>query len=88
MTWRPVPFRVGAKYRVKRSVQPLREPLMEGEVLRYERDGCSSYDGMTGCMFRDASKQSRVWELDDNADVESWRDVFEEIQSSEARRGA
>ena len=78
--WRESPFVVGRHYRVIRDFQALRDTFTAGEILVYERDAWSRYDGITGYFFSEAgSGELRSWDIDDGEDLGVWRDLFEEL---------
>jgi hypothetical protein len=78
-TMRECPFKLGRQYRVRKSFNALRDSFSAGEVLTFERDARSRYDGITGYFFRRAGTDTlRVWDIDDEADIIVWKDLFEE----------
>ncbi len=80
--WRESPFVTGRRYRVRRSFEALRDTFQGGEVLTYERDAYSRYDGLTGYFFsQPGSDRLRAWDISDDQDLETWRQFFEEIQA-------
>jgi hypothetical protein len=49
-------------------------------VLAYERDAYSRYDSYTGYFFsQDGAERLRSWDIHDDEDLESWRELFEEV---------
>lgn len=77
--WRPSPFVIGRRYRVRRDFKALRDSFQAGEVLRYEHDAYSRYDSMTGYFFSQPNaEQLRAWDLHDDEEIECWRELFEE----------
>jgi len=78
--WRVSPFSVGRSYRVRRDFKSLRDAFTAGEVLTYESDAYSHYHGYTGYVFSQAGAEpKRVWDIHDDDDLESWRELLEEI---------
>ncbi|MBN8418184.1 MAG: hypothetical protein J0L73_04650 [Verrucomicrobia bacterium] len=74
------PFKRGRAYRVRHSFAALRDSFTAGEVLIFDSSAWSRYDGITGFFFTQPRRQGgRVWDLADDADVESWRQLFEEM---------
>lgn len=74
------PFTIGRSYRVLRSFGALRDSFTAGEVLTYDSKAWSRYDGITGYFFQQEGREDlRVWDLDDDADVMVWKELFEEI---------
>jgi hypothetical protein len=63
--WRASPFTRGRKYRVLESFQALRDAFAKDEVLTYESEGYSLYDGMAGYFFRDSSNKIRTFDVSD-----------------------
>jgi hypothetical protein len=67
---------------VRRDFRALRDSFALGEVLKYEAEAYSRYDGLTGYLFsQDGVERKRVWDIQDDGDLESWRELFEEIVS-------
>jgi hypothetical protein len=82
--WRPSPFAVGQRYRVRRDFQSLRDSFRAGEVLTYERDTWSRYDECTGYVFTQSGTSIlRLWDVYDTEDVAVWRDLFEALPDVE-----
>ncbi len=78
-SWRKCPFTVGTYYVVLCSFQALRDNFAEGEVLQFEADAWSRYDGITGYFFRQrSSEELRVWDISDNDDISQWNQFFSE----------
>jgi hypothetical protein len=78
--WRQSPFAAGRRYRVRRDFKALRNSFVAGEVLTYDRDAYSRYDGYTGYFFtQSVTEQLRSWDISDGDDLEVWKDLFEEI---------
>jgi hypothetical protein len=76
--WRPSPFVVGRRYRVRRDFQSLRDAFRAGEVLTYVRDAYSRYDSYTGYFFsQPGASASRSWDIHDEEDLAVWRELFE-----------
>lgn len=74
------PFRVGARYRVKRSFKALRDRFEESEVLVFDSSAWSRYDGITGYFFTQAGAAGvRSWDIGDEESVEIWRELFEPL---------
>jgi hypothetical protein len=47
-----------------------------GEVLTFEFESWSRYDGVTFYLFRDTFDKVCVWGLRDDDDVQEWRSLF------------
>ncbi|HTA29016.1 MAG TPA: hypothetical protein VK731_00950, partial [Candidatus Cybelea sp.] len=78
--WRRCPFKIGARYRVRRDFKALRESFKADEVLTYHSDAWSRYDGITGYFFEQTSTTGmKVWDIDDGEDLEIWRELFEAL---------
>lgn len=78
--WRECPFEPGRAYRVRRSFVALRDSFTAGEVLTFDSDAWSRYHGITGYFFRQSGGGSlRVWDLEDDADVQDWRLFFDPL---------
>jgi len=81
--WRDCPFIVDGFYIVLKSFKALRDTFIEGEVLQFERDAWSRYDGVTGYFFRqENSAGTRVWDIGDDDDIEQWRELFVERKAA------
>ena len=81
--WRECPFVSGRQYRVRRSFAALRDSFTAGEILTFDADAWSRYDEMTGYFFRQCGSDTlRVWDIDDDADILVWRELFEELPRS------
>lgn len=79
-SWRECPFAVGRRYLVRRDFEALRDRFVLGEALTFDRDSYSRYDAYTGYVFSQPGDPGhRVWDLHDDDDLESWRELFEEI---------
>ncbi|WP_143525750.1 hypothetical protein [Rhodanobacter sp. C05] len=77
--WRECPFAVDSFYVVLKSFTALRDKFVEGEILQFEKDAWSRYDGITGYFFRQKSSIfTRVWDIGDGDDIEQWRELFVE----------
>ena len=80
-SWRASPFAVGRSYRVRRDFKALRDTFAAGEVLVYESDAYSHYHGYTAYVFSQSGReQKRVWDIHDDDTVESWRELFDEVE--------
>lgn len=87
--WRECPFTVGRRYRVRSSFKALRDAFTAGDVLTYEADAWSRYDGITGYFFRQqGGGRLQVWDIDDDADISVWTDLFEELPDDDTRKQA
>lgn len=81
--WRECPFIRGRRYRVRKSFAALRDSFTADEVLTFDSDAWSRYDGITGYFFRQpGSEKLRVWDIDDDADILIWKELFEELPES------
>ena len=48
--------------------------------MTFDSDAWSRYDGITGYCFRQAGRETlRVWEIDDDTDIQIWQELFEEL---------
>jgi hypothetical protein len=77
--WRECPFRRGAKYRVLKTFTPMRGAFGTGELLTFDTDTYSRYDGMTGYFFHDTAGIGRVWDVRDEDDIDRWKNIFVEV---------
>jgi hypothetical protein len=78
--WRECPFTRGRRYRVRQSFDALRDSFTTGEVMTFDSDAWSRYDGFTGYFFRQQGREMlRSWDIDDDADILVWRVLFEEL---------
>ncbi|HYE78883.1 MAG TPA: hypothetical protein VEI97_12935 [bacterium] len=76
----PRPFVEGRRYRVRRSFAALRDVFTEGEILVYARRAWSRYDGILGYFFMMPDREGlRAWDIAEDADIEVWREYFEEV---------
>lgn len=81
------PFKRGRAYRVRHTFAALRGSFTAGEVLIFDSSAWSRYDGITGFFFTQPGRQGgRVWDLADDADVESWRQLFEEMPAEDGAK--
>jgi hypothetical protein len=82
--WRPSPFVAGRTYRVRIDFKSLFDTFQSGEVVKYEGDAYSRYDCITGYFFSQPNvPNGRRWDIHDDEDLETWRKLFEEVQSNE-----
>ena len=50
-------------------------------MLVYESDAYSHYHGYTAYVFsQSGTEQKRVWDIHDDDTVESWRELFDEVE--------
>jgi len=49
-----------------------------GQILTFEFESWSRYDGATFYLFRDASGGICIWSLGDDDEIDGWRGSFEE----------
>jgi hypothetical protein len=83
--WRECPFTRGRTYRIRRSFAALRDSFAAGEVLTFDSDAWSQYHGVTGYFFRQAGRETlRVWDIDDDADIQIWSELFEEVPGTKS----
>ncbi len=76
-SWRIAPFEPGRAYRVLQDFTALRDRFRAGEVLIYDSDGYSRYDGYTGYFFRQEDGEGlRIWDIADEEDLEIWTSLF------------
>ena len=73
------PFQVGHRYVVKCDFTALRDRFVRGTVLTYSSSAWSRYDGITGYFFLDEEARSRVWDIEDGADLSGWVDFFDPL---------
>ena len=78
--WRECPFTRGRRYRVRQSFAALRDTFTAGDILTFDSDAWSRYHGITGYAFRQPGRETlRVWDIDDDADIQIWQQLFEEL---------
>jgi hypothetical protein len=84
-SWRPCPFRAGVSYRILhdfRSSDGLiggnGASVSAGQILVFEFESWSRYDGATFYLFRNVSGEICVWNLGDEEDIDKWRQFFDE----------
>ncbi len=83
--WRECPFKPGMRYRIRQNFVALRDAFVAGEVLTFESDAWSRYDGITFYFFRQLERETlRVWDIDDDADIHAWLGLFEELSDKVA----
>jgi hypothetical protein len=76
--WRECPFTRDRRYRVRQTFTALRDCFTAGEVLTFDSDAWSRHDGITGYFFRQRDREAlRVWDIDDDADMDIWKELFE-----------
>ena len=81
--WRESPFTRGKHYRVRQSFAALRDSFIAGDVLIFDSDAWSRSEGITGYFFRQGGREAlRVWDIDDDADLDIWRELFEELSDT------
>jgi hypothetical protein len=72
---------------VRRDFKSLRDSFRAGEVLTYERDTWSRYDGCTGYVFTQPNTpQLRYWDIDDDDDLAIWLELFEAMPNPKSSR--
>lgn len=87
--WRPSPFVIGRRYRVRRDFQSPRDSFRAGEIFTYDRDTWSRYDGCTGYVFTQAGTPAlRCWDIYDDDDLTVWLDLFEPLPDDGERPGS
>ena len=80
-----VPFAVGRCHRVRRDFRALRDSFKAGDLLTFESEAYSRYDGMTGYFFSQPGVQHlRVWDLGDDESSAMWRELFEEMSNDQS----
>ncbi len=83
------PFTPGRHYRVRVDFKALRDSFAAGEVVVFDSQAWSRYDGITGCFFRqDGCEGLRVWDIADEEDVSVWKTLFEEVGEDHGSCGA
>lgn len=71
-------FKVGERYRAKRTFVNGRSTFTAGEVLVFERDGYSPYDSSFMYEFRSESGNDRKeWVLHEDEPATNWEADFE-----------
>ena len=74
------PFSPGSHYHVRADFKALRDSFVSGEVLIFDFQAWSRYDGITGYFFRQPGVEGlRVWDIADEEDVSVWTTLFEEV---------
>lgn len=74
------PFIPGRHYRVRETFKALRDSFVAGEVLIFDSQAWSRYDGITGFFFRQPGHAGlRVWDMADEEDISVWETFFEEL---------
>ena len=87
--WRECPFTRGRRYRVRQSFAALRDSFTTGDIMTFDSDAWSRYHGITGYFFRQSGHETlRVWDIDDDADIQIWSDLFEELSDTVAPNDA
>lgn len=73
------PFTQGRRYRVRADFKALRDTFAAGEVMVFDSQAWSRYDGVTGYFFRqDGCERLRVWDMADEENASVWKTLFEE----------
>jgi len=81
--WRTSPFTLGRHYRVRKDFAALRDSFTAGDILTFDSEAWSRYDGITGYFFRQPARETlRVWDIEDDADIQIWTELFEEIRDA------
>ncbi len=58
----------------------MRDSFEAGDVFTFESDAWSRYDEVTGYFFRQVGRETlRVWDIHDDADIQMWTELFEEL---------
>lgn len=79
------PFTPGRHYSVRADFKALRDSFVAGEVLVFDSQAWSRYDGIIGYFFRqDGCEGLRVWDIADEDNVSVWKTLFEEVPSDVA----
>lgn len=75
------PFVVLQRYRVRKSLEGVPETsIKNGQVLCYIGRAYIPYDRLTSFNFLDEAGETVFWSLRDSEPVETWRNVFDEIE--------
>ena len=59
-------FETGKKYKVKQSIDRLRDNFLSGEILVFEKMSYSRYDNCSGYFFKTESGENKVFDIHDN----------------------
>lgn len=79
-SWIVCPFKQGSAYRVRRDFTALRSSFTGGEILIFHSVAWSRYDGLLGFFFRHPGREGTwAWDIEDDADLEIWKELFEEM---------
>lgn len=78
--WRKCSFKKGEKYKVNEHTHSLRDRFRKGEVLIFQTDIYSRYDGMTGYVFVDEWGTQKVFDITDDEDFETANKLFTQIE--------
>lgn len=81
--WRPCPFEIGQRYRVKESIKSLRDSFDAGEALTFVRAGYSVYHSITGYFFMDAGGTIRALDIGDDVADNDWATLFEPVETKQ-----
>ncbi|HEY1051750.1 MAG TPA: hypothetical protein VGE39_18390 [Prosthecobacter sp.] len=74
------PFTPGRRYRVRAAFKALRDSFEGGEILIFDSQAWSRYDGITGYFFRQPDRKGlRMWDIADEEDISIWKTLFEEL---------
>ncbi len=81
--WRECPFIRGRRYRVRKSFEALRDSFLADEILTFDSDAWSRSDGITAYLFQQTGQEKlRVWDIDDDANILIWRELFDELPNA------
>ena len=81
--WRECPFTRGRRYRVRQSFRALRDSFTAGDVLTFDSDAWSGYDGITGYFFRESDRDTlRAWDIQQAGYGLECHDGFEEVKEN------
>ena len=80
-SWRAIPLKVGASYRMRSDVASSHDSLRSGQVVEFVAADYSHYDNLTVLAFCEQQTGSVVglWWFDDEAELNWW--PFEEMRA-------
>lgn len=79
MTWYPIPFEVGRKYRVKTQISYLGHDFRAGGSVEFTGDSYDAKQGLILFWFKDCeSGDTKAWHVWDNGPTatETWHKHF------------
>lgn len=68
------------KYKVSDNISALRDQFKKNEILIFEKETYSIYDGITGYVFKDESGSLKVYDVPDSEKQPNLDKLFQRIK--------